>query len=104
MRWLIINNVSNKDYNIIKKQLGREPENLAGIARRCPFSYPAVIVTNPYDKNNGVFPTTYWLSCPYFVEKVYKLEDKGLLASLTQRMQKDDKLRGKIYQAHFCLC
>ncbi len=86
--------------SIIKFQLGREPHNLKGVALYCPFYKPAVLVTNPFSKEHGVFPTTYWLSCPYLVKEVSRLEDKGLIRELTDRLQSDPDFKEKMERAH----
>ena len=93
-----------KERAIIKFQLGREPHNLMGIARYCPFDKPAVIITNPYSKEYGVFPTTYWLSCPYLVKQVARLEDKGIICELSERLQYDTEFNKKMEQAHDKYC
>jgi len=91
--------VSNKEYNLIKKQIEREPDNLLEIAKYCPFSYPAVLIVKPYE-NSIVFPTTYWLSCPYFVKEVSKIEDKGLIQKLTSKLKNDREFRLTLKKAH----
>lgn len=92
-------NVSDKDYKIIKRQLDREPDNLLEIAKRCPFGYPAVLTVKPYE-NSIVFPTTYWLSCPYFVKKISKIENNGLIQKLTLRLKTDEEFRALLKKAH----
>ena len=91
--------VTDKNYKIIKKQLGREPDNLLSIAKKCPFSYPAVLLVKPYE-NSIVFPTTYWLSCPYFVKEVSKIEDRGLIEKLTSKLKEDKEFRSTLKKAH----
>ena len=80
--------INSELLNLIKKQLGRSPDNLLGIARYCPFGSPAVLVVKPYSKKGIVFPTTYWLSCPYLVKEVYD-------------PNKNQKIVDKIYLSHF---
>ena len=92
-------NVSDKNYEIIKKQIGRKPDNLLKVAKKCPFSYPAVLLVKPYE-NSIVFPTTYWLSCPYLVKEVSKIEDKGLIEDLTKRLKYDEEFRVSLQKAH----
>lgn len=91
--------VSDKNYKIIKKQLGRKPDNLLRVAKKCPFSYPAVLLVKPYE-NSIVFPTTYWLSCPYLVKEVSKIEDTGLIETLTLKLKKDEEFRLLLKKAH----
>jgi len=85
---------------IIKFQLGREPHNLIGIAKYCPFNKPAVIITDPFSREYGVFPTTYWLSCPYLVKQVSRLEDKGIISELSKRLQDEQKFKREMKNAH----
>ena len=91
--------IDDKNYRVIKKQLGREPLNLLGIARTCPYDKPAVLVTNPYEEGR-VFPTTYWLSCPHLVKEVSRIEDKGLIKELTARLKEDKDFKKKMDKAH----
>ena len=90
----------NDELKIIKKQLGRKPDNLRRVVARCPAGKPLVIETYPFSEEHGVFPTTYWLSCPYWVEQIFKLEDKGLIQELSHKIQNDDKLRNRLEEAH----
>ncbi|MTI60019.1 MAG: DUF501 domain-containing protein [Firmicutes bacterium] len=85
---------------VITKQLGREPENFAGVRAYCPFDYPAVVLTAPYSKENGVFPTLYWLTCPYLVKSVARLEDEGLVRELTELLKRDTNLQKELMKAH----
>jgi len=92
--------IDRQQREIIKLQLGREPHNLMGIARYCPFNKPAVLITKPYSVEYGVFPTIYWLSCPYLVKEVGKLEDKGIIRELTKRLHNDSEFKRKMQEAH----
>ena len=91
--------VNKENYRIIKEQLGREPLNLLGIAKTCPFNKPSVLITNPYE-NGRVFPTTYWLSCPYLVKEVSRIEDQGLIKKLTSQLKQDKVFKNKLESAH----
>ena len=93
------NNISDEDYCIISEQIGRKPDNLKDVALRCPFSYPAVLLTSPYEESI-VFPTSYWLSCPYLVKKVSIIEDQGLIQELTNKLKIDKKFKNKLQRAH----
>lgn len=88
------------DKKIIEYQLGREAENLGGIVKYCPYNKPALLLTLPYNDSGGVFPTTYWLSCPYLVKEVSRLEDQGLISTLTLRLKSDEKFRKELEKAH----
>lgn len=92
--------ITKREMKIIKYQLGREPENIGDIAVFCPFEKPAVLLTLPYSKEYGVSPTIYWLSCPYLVKEVSRLEDKGLVKKYTVMLEKDSSLKERLMKAH----
>lgn len=92
--------IKKEEMEIIKYQLGREPENIGGIAVFCPFEKPAVLLTLPYSREYGVFPTIYWLSCPYLVKEVSRLEDKGLIRKYTVMLEKDCSMKERLMAAH----
>ncbi len=92
--------ISSREWELIRNQLNRKPDNLIGISRECPFAKPAVIITLPYKKETGVFPTTFWLSCPYLVEEVSRLEDSGLIGKMTDKLQNDNQFRAEMEEAH----
>lgn len=85
---------------MIKHQLGREPENLNEIELYCDKNNPLVISTLPFNKKKGVFPTLYWLSCPFLVKRVSKLEDQGLVKKLTKRTKSNFQFKEKLEKAH----
>jgi hypothetical protein len=44
---------------------------------RCPHGLPAVTEQVPYDADGEPFPTTYYLTCPYLVAAVARIEAAG---------------------------
>lgn len=94
--------LTNRDERkIIKWQLGREIENLDTVGRYCPFGYPAVLVVKPFvKKNNIVSPTIYWLSCPYLIYEVDRIENNGFIEKITLKLENDPKFRKNIFSAH----
>lgn len=86
--------------DIVKYQIGRYPENLSGIALYCPFKKPAVLLTLPYSEENGIFPTIYWLSCPYLVKEVSRLEGEGLIKELSSSLKNNKDFREKLMNTH----
>lgn len=93
--------ISKKDRKVIEYQIARKAENLYGIARYCPFHKPAVLITYPYDREkNRLYPTTYWLSCPYLVKKVSQIEDQGLVKELTAKYYNDPDFYQELKKAH----
>jgi uncharacterized protein len=65
------------DRALVAKQLGRAPRAFRRVAVRCPFGAPAVTEQEPRGRDGAPFPTTYWLTCPYLVAAVSRLEATG---------------------------
>ena len=98
------------DRDTVARQLGRAPRAFKRVAVRCPFGEPAVTEQHPYDDTGAPFPTTYWLTCPYLVAKVSRLEagggverwsraafdDPDLAASLAAAEEKQRTLRPEL--------
>lgn len=101
------------DLAAIEEQLGRRPRNVVGVAYRCRFGRPAVIVNSPLvavDRPSGMaspacagwvpLPTVFWLTCPYLVAAVGELESRGLVRQFTKEIGSDPELAAKLQQAH----
>ena len=52
------------------------------VARRCRHGFPQVTVCSPAASDGSPFPTLFWLSCPYLVQKCGELESRQLIAEL----------------------
>jgi len=91
--------VTDQDSRIIREQLGREPKGVLGIAERCRYGYPTVLVTKPLiihsEENYEVFPTLYWLSCPRRNKKLAEIEATGYIERLEGELNSNEKLRSK---------
>jgi len=88
-----------EDERIITAQIGRRPRGLYGIAVRCPYGYPQVIVVHPIVEGKP-FPTIYWLTCPYLSKGIDRLEAEGLIGKLEEKLRGDDSLRERLAAAH----
>jgi uncharacterized protein len=88
------------DRAFVERQLGRPPRAFRGVVVRCPFGRPAVTEQEPYDENGEPFPTSYWLTCPYLVAAVSRLEAAGGVERWTQRAAEDDGLGASLERAH----
>ncbi len=94
---------TNGDHKIIVNQIGRDPRGLIGIANRCPYGYPQVIVNRPIIteiEDVQVFPTTFWLTCPYLRKVVGCLESEGLIANFQERISSDEQYAKTIEDTH----
>jgi len=65
------------DEEIVERQLGRAPRAFRGVALRCPFGRPAVTEQAPFDDAGHPFPTQFWVTCPYLVAAISRLEAVG---------------------------
>ena len=93
----------DRDLLVIHWQLGRPPRGVAAIARDCPHGYPQVTVNRPllrYDSGFEVFPTLFWLTCPYLLREVGRLEARGLIKQFEERIARDVALREAYLRAH----
>lgn len=91
--------VSEKDLKIIEKQLGRCVSNVLTIEKRCIYGYPQVIKSFPL-KDGKPFPTLYWLTCPYLVEEVSKLEAQQKITEIEKIIQNDPELKRQLVRVH----
>ncbi|HKM18356.1 MAG: DUF501 domain-containing protein [Firmicutes bacterium] len=95
--------VTEEDYKIIANQLGREPRGVLGVALRCEYGYPQVIVNRPIIgqmEEVTVFPTSLWLTCPYLCKLISKLESIGLIGTLQMRIANDQELAELVKRDH----
>jgi uncharacterized protein len=65
------------DEEIVERQLGRPPRAFRGVALRCPWGRPAVTEQAPFDEDGRPFPTQYYVTCPFLVAAVSRLEAAG---------------------------
>jgi hypothetical protein len=99
-----------EDRDVVARQLGRTPRAFRRVAVRCPFGRPAVTEQSPYDASGDPFPTTYYLTCPYLVAAIARLEaeggverwsgaaadDRALTRSLTEATEEQRRIRHEL--------
>jgi uncharacterized protein len=88
------------DEHVVAAQLQRPPRGLAAVAYRCPCGKPAVVATEPRLADGTPFPTTYYLTCPRAQAACSTLESRGLMATMTQRLNRDAELAAAYRHAH----
>ena len=81
------------DVRAVTRQLGRVPRGLLTVAHRCPCGLPDVIETAPRLPDGTPFPTLYYLTCPRAVAAVSRLEARGLMRDMGERVAADPSLR-----------
>jgi uncharacterized protein len=88
------------DTAAVALQLGREPRGLLAVAHRCPCGLPDVVETAPRLPDGTPFPTLYYLTCPRAVAAVSRLEARGLMRDMGERVATDPSLRHAYVAAH----
>lgn len=97
----------SNDLEVITWQLGRAPQGVVAVARRCPYGYPQVTVNHPLRREGekfAIFPTLFWLTCPFLVAKVARLETGGGVGRYERLLGADPKLAREYVQAHEAYC
>jgi len=84
--------VSLTDLELVERQIGRRPRAFARVAVRCPFGRPAITEQAPFDEDGRPFPTQYYVTCPYLVAAISRLEAVGGVERWTQAAQDDPAL------------
>ncbi len=87
------------DRAAVERQLGRPPRAFRRVVARCPFGCPAVTEQAPFDDLGRPFPTTFWLTCPFLVAAISRLEAAGGVESWTKRARRDGDLRRSLAAA-----
>ncbi len=81
-------------------QLGREPRGLVAVGARCACGRPAVTVTSPRLPDGSPFPTLFYLSLPYLVYQISRLEADGKMAEYNEALAEDPELAEAHARAH----
>ena len=92
-----------KDLEVVGWQLGRAPVAAIGVARRCPYGFPQVVVTHLLHRDEEhfvFFPTLFWLSCPFLGAAVARLESAGGVKRYERRLAEDPDLAARYRAAH----
>lgn len=81
------------DRSLVAAQIGREPRALQAVAVRCVYGIPAVTRQAPVDDAGNPFPTAYYLTCPFLVKQVDRLEAAGGVKRFEARLEAEPELR-----------
>jgi uncharacterized protein len=88
------------DLEIVERQLRRRPRAFRRVAVRCPYGRPAVTEQDPFDESGEPFPTAYWLTCPYLVTGLARIEAAGGVERWTRAAAEDPELAASLERAH----
>jgi uncharacterized protein len=88
------------DEEIVERQLGRRPRAFRAVAVRCPYGRPAVTEQAPFDEEGRPFPTQFWVTCPFLVAALARLEAAGGVERWSAATRADDALAASLAAAH----
>ena len=80
------------DLEIVERQLRRRPRAFRDVAVRCPYGKPAVTEQAPFDADGHPFPTQYYVTCPFLVAAISRLEAAGGVERWSRAVEEDDEL------------
>lgn len=95
--------LTDEERRIIALQLGREPRGVLGVSCVCPHGFPQVITNRPVSTDLAevrVFPTLFWLTCPYLRKEVAQLEGQGWIGEFEERIQTDSRFKEQVREDH----
>ncbi len=87
------------DRRILAAQLDRPLRGTCQVATRCRFGYPQVVLVHPAMEGRP-FPTLFWLSCPFLVHEIDRLEAEGWIKRIESLLSSDADLAVRFAQAH----
>ena len=92
--------MNKEDYEILKKQLGREPEGAKEVLVRSKQGIPVVVRVSPI-VNNRPFGSFYWLSCPDLKKQIDHLEANGVIHKIqSEILDVDEEFYQKVKIDH----
>jgi hypothetical protein len=88
------------DVEVVARQIGRTPRAFKRVAVRCPFGKPAVTEQVPFDASGRPFPTQFYVTCPFLVAAISRLEAAGGVERWTRAAEDDASLARSLDDAH----
>ena len=87
------------DARVVSWQLGRPARPFRRVAVRCPYGYPAVTEQAPFGPEGEPFPTTYYLTCPWLVSALARIEAAGGVERWSRAATEDRELAASLARA-----
>jgi len=87
------------DQRVVSWQLGRPAKPFRRVATRCAYGFPAVTEQAPFDAGGEPFPTTYYLTCPWLVSGIARLEAAGGVERLSRAAAAEPALAASLARA-----
>jgi len=91
--------ISQTDIDIIRAQIGREPQGIVTIAARAANGVPLVLQMRSI-VDDKPFPTLYWLCSKDLHKAIAAIETQGWVKQIEQRIQEDEVLKAQFYANH----
>jgi uncharacterized protein len=88
------------DVEVVARQIGRTPRAFKRVAVRCPFGKPAVTEQAPFDASGRPFPTQFYVTCPFLVAAISRLEAGGGVERWTRAAEGDAVLAQSLDDAN----
>lgn len=92
--------IRDGDEATLTDQLSRLPRGLVGIGARCACGDPAVTITYPRLPDGTPFPTLFYLSHPWLVKELSRIEARGEMARMNQDLADDPEAAAAHERAH----
>ncbi|MGH3024635.1 MAG: DUF501 domain-containing protein [Gaiellaceae bacterium] len=87
------------DTAVVSRQLGRPARPFRRVAVRCAHGFPAVTEQAPFGDDGAPFPTTYYLTCPWLVAGIARLEAAGGVERWSEAAAADPALAASLARA-----
>ena len=87
------------DTRVVSWQLGRPARPFRGVAARCAHGFPAVTEQAAFGADGEPFPTTFYLTCPWLVAGIARLEAGGGVERYSRAAQEDPELSASLERA-----
>jgi hypothetical protein len=87
------------DQRVVSWQLGRPAKPFRRVAARCAHGFPAVTEQAPFGAGGEPFPTTFYLTCPWLVSGIARLEAEGGVERFSRAAESDPELGRSLAEA-----
>lgn len=87
------------DARVVSGQLGRPARPFRRVAVRCAWGFPAVTEQPAYTDAGEPFPTTYYLTCPWLVAAIARVEADGGVERWSRAAAADPELHASLERA-----
>lgn len=89
----------NKDEDFFQFSVGRKPDGMFAVLRRCRFGHPMAVASFPIIRGEP-FPTMFWLTCPHLIKACGKLESALYHKLIETEIENSEKLKLEQKSAH----